>query len=253
MSSTNLSRRAMLAGAVSVPALALPAALASGTAAVADAPLPSKSLPAEISPIDRLWEKREVLNREYNRVHRMIKKLKRQLEQQMPVPHPSIVYSPENDADGLKWDTPHMKPFSFIHPYNIVIELSKAKYGVPELVYEYDVERLAKLLEQRPLTEKQIALRDRLAARLELSEQQAKVQHELSGKVGLSKLHKKTEGLLARMGDIESRILSARSLKRSDIEKKLVLYDRNPDWCAPYVVRDLRRVFDGAAVFPVEA
>jgi hypothetical protein len=240
MSPENFSRRAILAGAASVPALALPA-VALPVAAVPIAVEP----PVAASPteIERLWEKRAALIRQYEERTKTRKALARERDRRMPVPHPSIVYSPENAADGLEPVSRCCQ--SFIWPIYIESALNRVKYGL-DRVLTYDEVYAVVKAGGAPMTAEQTALCDRLTARLDLSQRYMQNYRQTEKKIGLAANEEKIERLLERKGNIEHRIFSLRPVTRADMQKKLAIYDEDGDseWGAPRFLGDFRRLFD---------
>jgi hypothetical protein len=88
--------------------------------------------PARPGPtkIDCLWKQLQAAKREYDRLQKVCRKLEAEVDRQMPAPHPSIVYGPEQDADGLKPAVPRLVEIDkFIRPHFIRAELNRTKYG----------------------------------------------------------------------------------------------------------------------------
>src|SRR5438552_16798041 len=118
--SHTLTRRSLFAHTAAAATLVAVPAVA---AAIPEQPEAQQPIVAEalapIGPtnIDRLWKQRQVTMREYRRLQKICRKLEAEVDDQMPAPHPSIVYGPEQDASGLKPATPRIaKRHKFIEP-----------------------------------------------------------------------------------------------------------------------------------------
>jgi hypothetical protein len=64
---------------------------------------------------------------------------------------------------------------------------------------------------------------------------------------GLTEFEEKCEELIPRQTNVEDQILRAKPMKRSDIKKKLAIYDQYDgcrEWCGAPVVHHLRRLFE---------
>ena len=234
-----------------VAAVAAPAAALAPTSLPMAAPaaIEPSAAPAGPTEIDQLWEKREALNHQYEAGHKTRLELRRERDRRLPTPHPSIVYSPENAADGLNPATPRSAAVEgFIWPIHIEGALARARYGYNGVVTSDIVDTFAKAGGPPALTAEQTALCDRLAARLRLSQRYMRKKHQIEDETGLTAHERKMERLVARQCDIERRILSRTPMTRADMQKKLGLYDADADFVsdrAPVVVRDLRRLFEG--------
>jgi hypothetical protein len=248
MSPENLSRRAILAGAASVPALALPAVVATAIPAVAAVPVVAvepPAVPTGPTEIERLWEKRAALIRQYEERTKTSKALARERDRRMPAPHPSIVYSPENAADGLERVTRRCRD-PFIWPIHIESALNRAKYGL-DCVLTFDEVYAAAKAGGAPMTAERTALCDRLTARLDLSQRYLQNYRQNEKKIGFTANDKKIERLLTRKGNIEDRILWLEPVTRADIQKKLAIHDDygdDPGWTVRPILGDLRRLFE---------
>jgi hypothetical protein len=91
----------------------------------------------------------------------------------MSKPHPSIAYSVENDADGLQFYPPdrEQEPYTlhrYIRSRGIESELAKIEAPCTKCE-ETDGELIIYANRLRPLSEDDLARRDRFLARLELS------------------------------------------------------------------------------------
>jgi hypothetical protein len=241
MSHENLSRRAILAGAASVPALALPAIAVAA---------PTVAMPRTASgptAIDLLWKQRQATKREYATARKRHTRLMAEFKRLMPKPHPSIVYSAENDADGLQFYMPDREPFTlncYIWSSDIEREIEKIEQscaGYERVGHEWILYPDKK----HPISEQDIARRDRLIARLELSRQYEKKKDKIYRELGLKKLDRKIEDqLLPRLSKIETRIYSARAATQADLYRKLAVYDSddNSEFVAERLRYDFRRL-----------
>jgi hypothetical protein len=106
---TTTSRRAILAGAAMLPVASLPALSVLAPPAVA-ATAPAAGVPRGPTAIDLLWKQRQAIKRDYKKADRLRDELEAEFKRRLPKPHPSIVYSPENDGDDLKIYIPRMEP-----------------------------------------------------------------------------------------------------------------------------------------------
>ena len=174
---------------------------------------------------------------------KIVEKVDGEIEHQMPAPHPSIVYSPENDADGLQWQFPPAKPEAHIWSRYIEGELCKVEYME---VRWADAARMQELGVPLPvLTEERAALRDRLEARMKLSEDYEEQKTWLRKQLRWPELIKRQEKISSREAAIEARIEAARPMTRADLELKLAMYDNNShEVFADYLIRDFRRLLD---------
>jgi hypothetical protein len=168
----------------------------------------------------------------------------------MPEPHPSIAYSRENDADGLEWRVPGSEPHSFMWPHFIETRLISVEWGCDEIVSASVAAAIKANGGPQPLTGARAALRDRIAARLELSRGYRQMEDDLSDKIGLTAINEKMDNIATRQCDAENRILKMKSTSRSDIAIKLAIYDAQDrdNWVAGQLVPDLRRLVDAHEV-----
>jgi hypothetical protein len=197
--------------------------------------------------IDLLWKQRQATKREYAAADRRRTRLEAEREHRMPKPHPSITYSKENDADGLQFILPDQEPHS-LHGYiwssDIEREMEKidqscagCEWMVSEWVLYPD--------RKQPISEKDIARRARLAARLDLSRQYQKKIDQIGREIGLTKLNRKIEDrILTRLGRIEERIYSTPAVTQSDLKRKVAVYDSDEacEYTAKRLLRDLWRL-----------
>jgi hypothetical protein len=98
---------------------------------------------------------------------------------------------------------------------------------------------------KHPISEQDIARRARLTARLELSRQCEKKRDQIDREIGLTKLDRKIENrILPRLSRIEERIYSAPATTRSDLRRKIAVYevDTACGYTAKRLLRDLRRL-----------
>jgi hypothetical protein len=169
------------------------AAAVAATVSHAATAMPSPH-PSGPTAIDLLWKQRQETKREYSMARRRSARLRAELERRIPKPHPSITYSKENDADGLKFFFADREPHS-LHGYiwsreikSAIkeIDLSRVAYGRSEagdLILQPD--------RNRPLTDLDEARRKRLSERLEISLQYEEEIERVKREIGLSKLTRK--------------------------------------------------------------
>ena len=204
MSTSTLSRRAILAGAASVSALAVPVAATAAAApslalAEPNATPAAPVLPSEPSVIEKLWIERQAARREYEINQKLCKRLEEVLERRMPDPHPSIVWgNPQNDADGLEYweknnrEPPYFKRYIFSGWIEGKLEqacepkFSKSKFEELDDGFVCTVTERKKDQEPFAFTEKELALQERLRARLELSRRYERKMKRVSGEIGLT-------------------------------------------------------------------
>ena len=234
MSPTNLSRRGLITRAATIAA-AVPAAAISLPAMA----VPSASPPQHVGPtkISKLCAEHRALGKEMKAGERLQEKLMAERKQRMPKPHPSITYSKENEADGLRFLFQDREPYS-MHGY----------------IWSSDIKDELEKIELRsgPLTAEDIARRERLLARLKLSLEYEKMQEKVDRDIGFIKITRKLEDrVYPRRSDIESRIYSTPAVTRADMDAKLALYgtdESRNNWLAKKLLRDLRRL---AAIAPL--
>lgn len=238
--SINLTRRSLFARTAAVAVVAAaPAAIAKPEwqpPTLVEAPLPAPIGPTKI---DRLWKQLQATKREYGRLEKVCRKLEAEVDGQMPAPHPSILYGPEQEADGLKWPIEDRPPRDkFIWPHFIRAELRRAKYGIiADEVPPAMMDTLDKL-GGPSLTG------DRLTARLRLSERYQRQWKRVKTRVGLTAIYEKMDASSNYQGDLEERISAAKPVTRADVAKKLALYDHyDGEFYGKEIVRDLRRLF----------
>jgi hypothetical protein len=242
---SKFSRRSIVAlTAGALPALAVPA-----FAVQVDEP--AKIAPAVSGPtaIGRLYDELRALRRQVRAEERRQEKLEAEVLVRLPKPHPSIVYSlPENDADGLAWTMKHSPPSpnSYIDPLTISMQLEDV-VGERAVIEKVDGDIIA-IYPQRtqPLSEKAIAHRDRLLARLELAKDYKRQVDRMERKVGWTQSVRKLEDrMYPRIGELERRIYSEPAVTQNDLRIKLELYsadDSADDWLARRLLRDFRRL-----------
>ena len=251
---TMTSRRAILAGAAMLSAAALPVLAAPALAVPASPPVPKipPMSPAARAPtvIDALWEKFRAAKKAYEAAERQRERLHAELERLMPLPHPSIVYGPENDADRLSVEGGGW-PIS-VHRYIAPHVISHRLNTVGCCRFDADGSTYNLALVRAELTEDEIALKGRLEARLELSKQYGAKVDETGRRIGLDRLNKKIEDrLLPRLSAAQRRIHAAPIQSHRDLKRKLALYrrdwndnDRDDGYLVEYLLRDLQRYAD---------
>ena len=232
MSHTNLSRRAILAGAIAVPVPTVPA-LASPKV------LPVQSPPrGEPTAIEKLWIEAQAVKREYEKCRKRCEKLEKVLEREMPDPDPSIVFrNPENAADGLAYWVRDREPHTFKHyMFSQWLEGKLEEANAPTMGKLLREDKDAKgretlTLELRktgdepfPVTEKELALRERLTKRLELSRQYEAQLDSISEKIGLTGALEKQDQAVRRQAKVWNKILRLPASTRSDFSIKLAIY-----------------------------
>jgi hypothetical protein len=84
--------------------------------------------------------------------------------------------------------------------------------------------------EPLPLSPKRTALKERLTARLELSQKYERKIKRTKSKIGLTAAYKALDKLTAQQLDLEQQIMSTRCAARSDFAVKLAIYDLHCSW-----------------------
>jgi len=257
MSISTLSRRAILAGA-SASALTVPiaaVAVAAPSLALAEPAIAVPTVPSGPSVIEKLWDERQAALREYEAAHRVCDRLDKVLEQRMPDPHPSIVWSnPENDADGLKFEGKgepwHLK--KYIHSRHIERVLkaacepkflrTKIEGKVPGTLVVTWQERSK---DEGPFafTEEDVALQERLRARMELSRRYERKMKRVSHEIGLTAAERRRDRACSRQVKIDNKIIRIPASSRRDLAIKIEIFDHyERDMGADEIVRDVRRL-----------
>jgi hypothetical protein len=248
--STRIDRRAVLAGLfAAVPTVGVAAALAP----TVTPPDLAVMVPPATTPIGELWKEWQALEQEYKMASKLRKRLQRMLAHLMPKPDPSITYSADNDADGLEYWSRDREPHTLHRriPSRVIEEKLS---GVRESRFEQTADFedhyvLVVHYAPQPLSPEQLALQERLAARLELSQAYERKIERVSRKLGLLQLEKKIEKrLLPAQGKLSARIMSLPPVTTSDIEAKIAIWR---EWgqdadCAADVIRDLERLIAAA-------
>lgn len=222
---------------------------ATATSALAAAPDP-------MTKIEKLWAKRQKVRKEYEENRKVRKRLERELARRMPKPDQSIVYGvPENDADGLEYyGARRFKPHT-LHHYiwsdSIKRELGKLK--TTRFEAKKTTDNCVTLIEHKkplPLSKRQLALRERLKARLKLSRSYERKIGRISAELGLPVLEKRSDKLIDRQVSLEGRILSTQATLRCDFAIKLAINKHYNDGCgADEIARDLQRLVDLPGAF----
>jgi hypothetical protein len=177
------------------------------------------AVPTGPTEIEGLWEKRAALVRQYEERTKTRKALARERDRRMPAPHPSIVYSADNAADGLeRVSGRRLDPI--IWPIDIESALNRAKYGLDRVLTFDEVYAVVKA-GGAAMTAERTALCDRLTARLDLSQRYLQKYRQIDKKIGLAANEKEIERLLERKSNVEDRILSLRPVTRADMQKNL--------------------------------
>ena len=256
MSKSTLSRRAILAGAASVSALAVPAAIAAAATSPALAPPAVPAAPSEPSAIEKLWAEREVVLCEYRAANRLCNRLGRVLERRMPDPHPSIVWgNPENDADDLKYWAPDREPWDFKrhipsrHIERVLETACKPHFSKTEIDRKVPGILVITLQERSKddgpfaFTEEELALQERLRARLELSRRYERKMKRVKRDIGLAAAERKRDRVCSRQVNIQNRILRMPAATRRDLAIKVKIFEHYDDGNgADEIVRDVRRL-----------
>ncbi len=102
-----------------------------------------------------------------------------------------------------------------------------------------------------PISQEEIARRERLLARLKLSQKYERKIGRASSDIGFKAHNKKLERLVNEQGKLDQRILRTSSIARSDFAVKIAIYR---DWGADGVVseslvRDIQRLLDAPYEF----
>lgn len=235
------SRRAMFAlaaGAAAIPAL---------PAVAMPAPVPVAS--TEPTPISKLWAERNRIVRASRRVVKARRKLDERFAAEMPKPDPSIVYSPDNDADGLRYygADKGYEPHSF-NSYICSDEITRAiaKLYEERMVTDESGGELVIFVNRKEAPKLDHALVGRLNARLELSVEYENLIERTRDRLGLPTIEEKEQELSDLQSDLEARILRTPAQTAGDLHIKLVLteHHRSGDdcWHIGHVLRDFRRV-----------
>jgi hypothetical protein len=246
------SRRSFLTCTAVLPAIAGITASALVTAALEPA-LAAEVPPASaLTKIGKLAAERERVMQESKTKATLIRELDHEIERLMPKPHPSIVFSADNDADGLKYWRTGSPPHT-IHHYissNLIQRaLNSVKPTSVESVTVDDCPAIVMRKEPLPLPPAKVALKERLTARLELSEKYERKIKRTKSKIGLTAASKELDKLTARQLDLEQQIMSTRCAARSDFAVKLAIYDLHcrDDVDAESIIDDLRCLLDAQA------
>jgi hypothetical protein len=243
MSHAKLSRRSLVTSAAALPALALPAAAVTRTG----------SKPAEPTAIEKLWVQAKADRREFYIQDRLCDRLEKILEQRMPEPHPSIVWGGPNEPDGLAYwvegrEPPYFKKYIFSGWLKDKVQsasepkfnkVTKSKNGRETI---HTIVGRSRDDEPFPFTEEQLARRDRLAARLELSRRYERKLKRMKRQIGLAAAEKKRDAMCARQVDLYNEILDMPATTRRDLAIKLAIYkDYQEDIGAEDILRDVER------------
>lgn len=240
-----LNRRTLVASAAVLPALALP------TAAV---PLTGAAPSTEPTAIEKLWVQAKACRREYHIQDRLCDRLEKILEQRMPEPHPSIVWGGPNEADGLAYwvddrEPPYFKKYIFSGWLKDKVQsasepkfdkVTKSKNGRETI---HTIIGRSRDDEPFPFSEEQLALRDRLAARLELSRRYERKLKRMKRQIGLAAAEKKRDAMCARQVELYNEILDMPVTTRRDLAIKFAIYkDYREDIGAEEILRDVERL-----------
>ena len=255
------SRRAFLAGMATVPA---------ATAAMAAVAMPQTSLSAVPAVagstaktgktyIENCWAEAKAIMRKYRVARKQADAIWDRIVAEMPKPHPSIVYGPDNDADGLVYWVPDREP----HTLNRQIPASSIEWRLNDL--ENPVSRSVTIeglqyfsvpndpadrLPPDPATKD---LRDRLKARLELARAYEARLKATEKKYGYARAEKKTERLLSQRSNVELRIFKAPAQTANDLAIKFKVakdWDISGNLANDSLLKELRRLVDRPEVWP---
>src|SRR5262249_21769652 len=146
---------------------------------------------------------RRAMDAEYAQLTTICRRLKRKLKLRTPKSDPSIVFGSDNDADGLKYYSDQRPPHTlngYIYPEAIEAELERHMPCTDD-----EDRRRTKALALSP---DQVALQQRLTARLVLSRAYQRQIVRVSNEIGLSAFERKTERLLRERARHDNRILA---------------------------------------------
>lgn len=204
-------------------------------------------------PIEKLWAEREKIVREYKQACSARDRLEATLLRRMPKPHPSITFGPENDVDGLKYSgggevtTMH----GYIHPPVIKSGLAVLQ---PNRWEKTTIDGCLALVERKeplPLSTEELALRDRLTARLDLSLRYERKIKRTEREIGLAGVQKRIAQLCKQQIQIDKRIMAQRATTRPAFAIKLAIWrDYGEDYEeAEAIVRDVQFLVDLPGAF----
>lgn len=250
--STDTNPRALLAGlSAVVPLAGATSAIALAGIPAAGAAAPTQGLPAPVTtPIGDLWRERLSITQEYKNAAKSRKRLQRKLER---LPDPSITFNEDNEADGLKyWGGSDRAPHT-LHRYiwsrQIESKLANVTPSDVEATISAAGDRVFVMHpEPLPLSQEQLALRERLKARLEFSRAYERKIKRVSRKIGLSPLEKKIDRLIKAQNKLDHQILSLSPMTASDFEVKIAIWREwgGEAWVAGEIISDLEGLIDAA-------
>jgi hypothetical protein len=242
--------RRMLMRLLATSAAVLPAVSAAIAKTEVSEAVPST--PSALTKIGELGAERERVMQESKIMLTPIRELRDELERLMPKPHPSIVFSTDNDADGLKYSARGHSPHTVHHYiYSNLIE-EKLKNIEPTNIESITVDGCQALVvrnEPMPLLSAKVALKERLTSHLALSKKYERKIKRVKSKIGLIAANKKLEKLTKQQLALEDQIMSARCTTRSDFAAKLAIYDfHGRDGVdAESIIRDFRDSIEAIA------
>ncbi len=258
-SASGFNRRKLIMNtAVSLASLASAIALAPAPAHTQVAPVMTPSTaptPHDITQtkIEKLWVNLSAFYKEYSEAEKASRKLERKLALLMPKPDRSIVYGvPENDADGLKY--PGVREPHTLHHYIWSGEIERKLKAVgPDYVkVKKSHGRKVITMFDKPLgmSKNALALRDRLAARLKLSQSYERKIARLKKKIGLRQVEDKLDKLIDQQDALEHLIISSPASARCDFAIKLAIVKRfDGTYGTDEVLRDMQRLVDAPSAF----
>lgn len=207
------------AGAVGIPDTAK---ASTNTLTPKSGPIP----PGEPLLIEKLWAEREALMCQIQASKERRDELEAVLLRRLPKPHASIVFSPENDADGLQYPNsgePHT-PHSYIWPSVIETALATIKPSRWENTTIDDCLAVVERKEPLPLSTEKTGLRDRLSARLDLSTKYERKIKRTRKEIGLAAAAKEVDRLYGLLIQLDKRIMSQKATTRPTFAIKLAIW-----------------------------
>jgi hypothetical protein len=261
MSTTSaLSRHSIMTAVASLGAAAAVPAFAATAVEAAPALAQQPITPAELTPIGNMWIEAVNVDNEYKAHRRLCERLENVLEERMPEPHPSIVWgTPENDADGLAYfgrgEPPYFKRYIFSGWIEGKLEAS----GNPRLTktsFSKDLrEQIVTVISRNeddpfPFTEEDLALRDRLAARLDLSRRYEREMKQMKRKIGLAQAERKRDRACGRWCKITAEIFRTPAANSGDLAIKIAIYESfDRDAGGDEIVSDVQRLLKASPTF----
>ncbi|MGB9390590.1 MAG: hypothetical protein WCB70_11490 [Xanthobacteraceae bacterium] len=212
------------------------------------------SVSAEPTVIEKLWVQAKAYRREYHIQNRLCDRLEKIVEQRMPEPHPSIIWGGPNEADGLVYwvkdrEPPYFKRYIFSGWLKGKLEAASEPKFTKITGSKNGREEICTIIERSkedgpfPFTEEQLALRDRLAARLELSRRYERKLKRMKRQIGLAAAERNRDNACDRQVKLNNKILDVPTMSRRDLAIKLAIYkDYQEDIGAEEILRDVERL-----------